>query len=378
MTEFEKNIVLEQETPVIHFQVEKGINTAALRASSFKPLLDKSMYRFLEKQKDLGNPIDFNGWLLKNSDESGNSEIKAFNYKMHITCDCKGTQGELFKSISDTRKYLLFNKRPAKNDLDEKRQATVYLSNYENININIKSFVSNRLNIVFNGERSDYSLLEFVEKYIKYFLLVYNFGQRPLKGYGSFRVKDDSQSKEQLEEIIHTYFNEEYDVIIRDKKNYKKEQFEDFVCKVIKGLRRDGNLRLAYPVEYLKLVDVEKTKKENKGINDIRKRSVFEHDGKKCGAKEYNDKVKKLFGLSANKDTRYPSPISFTKYGDYYVILLNKVLIENYYFKLNDIKSENNFDKRVFDSLKKGHPSATDGYKEMVKDLLNKLYGEDK
>lgn len=189
---------LVQQTPIIHFQHKE--DGACLRPSEVKPKLDKFIF------KELGKGNITNGqeiaaqkcWLISKNN-------KSLNYKMHISTDeipiksntidielkkmhQKSKDSELKKYIdsilTDKSKNLKnIPKSYFGNLCDGKGKEKVdnILSSYKET-----LFFSNplKLRIICNSKE----LREEINKYIKPFFLLNNFGTRQSKGFGSFKI----------------------------------------------------------------------------------------------------------------------------------------------------------------------------------------------
>ena len=167
-------IKLKQHTPLIHFQHDQ--EGATLRASEVKPKLDKYILTQLgggdyEKGKAEAKA---KGLLV------GKGDHPALNYKMRIVAEKEPYEHEV--TIVNAKKMAVF---------------------HDEINITVFSHYQ--------------KVIEKINQYVSDFFIVYNFGFRQSKGYGSFTVteidgmvRNDNGSKILLE-------SDEYDkVIIRD------------------------------------------------------------------------------------------------------------------------------------------------------------------
>lgn len=160
--DFELKYNLIAQSPQIHFQARNSGST--LRATEVKPKLDRYLIRLA---KIAG--VDYKNWML--SDNS-----KALDYKMRITAG-QNRIGDM--RIEDFRIYY-------GNMGAEERKELV--------------FRDCKLSIVcFNKE-----LRKFIDKYIKDFFIVTNFGTMQGKGFGSYVVEnwDAGMSVEAKEQYV--------------------------------------------------------------------------------------------------------------------------------------------------------------------------------
>jgi len=138
---FEKTYKLIPQTPLIHFQHRQS--GATLRASEVKPKLDKFL---LEKAKTEG--LDTTGWFV--------GETKALNYKLRFVDAEKNTP-------KDISKYKFYFGKDGKGLIFK--------------NVTMKVICINK------------SLREHLDKYIKEFFILNNFGTRQSKGFGGFWIE---------------------------------------------------------------------------------------------------------------------------------------------------------------------------------------------
>jgi hypothetical protein len=143
-------IKLKQHTPLIHFQHDQ--DGATLRASEVKPKLDK----YILKQLGWGDygkgkeEAKTKGWLV------GKGDHPALDYKMRIE-----TEGKRFE-----HKIKIIN-------------ANMIAVFYKGIIIRFLSINSD--------------LIQEIKKNVSDFFIVYNFGFRQSKGYGSFTVDNEKE-----------------------------------------------------------------------------------------------------------------------------------------------------------------------------------------
>lgn len=143
---------LIQETPMIHFQYSES--GAILRASDVKPRLDKFLIRQMEDDEKK---------RFKISDD-----YPALDYKLQVL-----TNGEPEIKNPDKISRAYFGNMKNTNRASHKK--TVFYT--EPILLKI---------ICFHPE-----LRELIDKHIRGFFLLHNFGTRQDKGFGSFRIQND-------------------------------------------------------------------------------------------------------------------------------------------------------------------------------------------
>ena len=138
-------VKLKQHTPLIHFQHDQ--EGATLRASEVKPKLDKYILKQLDTELRVQG--ESQGWIKRNNDKVW------LDYKMQIVAG--GRRYEHTLSI-----------------INDKNKCAVV---FEEVTMTIRC--PEHLSI----------LSETLKKHIRDFFVVYNFGFRQSKGYGSFTVK---------------------------------------------------------------------------------------------------------------------------------------------------------------------------------------------
>lgn len=311
---FERVINLKQETHLVHFQIKRGDAenkriSPTLRASEVKPQLDKEIVKYLERIKV--DKKEYKEWLAYNSDEKNNKDFCALNYKMSITANYD-EDNMLLASYSfndknnpknnNNLKYLLFTNFDTKNNSKQE----FILSLYKDTKITLKSLVTKKIKFEFNGVDKEWNLLEFVSEFLNYFLVVYSFGYRQLKCFGTYNTCDN---KDDLEKIKYA------SKIFNDKKI--------IAYKITSGLKLNGFYKLVK--NYIAFV--RECKKNSKFVSYFNLGADIKN--RKC--------LRKLFGLSEIVDEnekllegeRYPSPLSFKKYGNYVLLVVDKDLIGN-------------------------------------------------
>lgn len=183
-------VTLKQHTPLIHF--EQDVEGATLRATEFKPKLDKFLIENIfsndkEQYKDL---------LI-------NGQEKAFDYKVKI----KIKEGPIKKNIkikdSKCFKSLYFGYMGDGKEKD--------LSFYENIEVEFFSFKN--------------KIIEKIKEVLPKFLFFTNFGTRQNKGFGSFFIDKSDPLYPKEDGIINfskRYKNQFLYLQLNDKLESKK------------------------------------------------------------------------------------------------------------------------------------------------------------
>jgi hypothetical protein len=177
---YELEVILKQETPIIHFQAEEY--GAIIRGSELKPKLDK----YLEC-----NGVNVNKWKL-------NEQSGALDYKVRIT-----VSGEPVRSFTKKEKiewketHDEAEKIPPQNKVNK-----MYFGKLQSV------FYEDDIKVIFTSFVP--GLLETIEENIETFFWVTNFGARQSKGFGGFTVtkingQDVTKNRnviERLESII--------------------------------------------------------------------------------------------------------------------------------------------------------------------------------
>lgn len=258
-------IELKQNTPLIQFQGEQY--HATLRASEFKPKLDK----FLIK-KTFNDDFDrYNKYLIGYKEGKVKSDFngkEAFNYKLKIIVN-DNNQLEKKPILSRDRLPLYFANM---GDDGEKNWRVTYS------NITLEFFSYNK------------EILRKIAIDLPAFLMRNNFGQRQSKGYGSFYINDN---------LKYTLDNEE--------KRYMGRTLESIKPKIILKLNVEEpfkeiekfhkKLRNEYIREYIK----NKYKHSNLKFIDVKQeiKDIFKEDNKEVGEGII---VKDLLGLAVEED----------------------------------------------------------------------------
>lgn len=306
-TPFRKTFVLKQQTPMIHFQhADSG---AVIRASEFKPKMDK----FLVKK--LGEEKVNDDWKLKQTDSENNEKPKtlALNYKVKIWSMGKPQKSktvEYTNEFNDLKK--LYNEpknipKDKKNELNRKfpKINGMYFGNMGN--------VEEYKETVFYKDCIYVEIYCFVEGLLKYisdnmaeFLLVTNFGTRQSKGFGGFALVADSEEK--YIEPINLLDEGNYKYIYGNFANCKdKLKAAQAIYSVMKGgINRSWNKN-------------EKKYEDSKYIKGYIQRAYLDERDKDKTEKIGSDKA---FMKGNVIKTEYPSKIeaqkdNYTKYKDF-------------------------------------------------------------
>lgn len=201
-TTYRKTYVLRQQTPMIHFQHRD--NGVAIRASEFKPKLDKFLLKKLSN-----NLSGKENWILKQADEDQNRP-PAFNYKVRIVANGKPIKSETIER--DFKKAI--NKEKCKGDRDKLRTLNkdvdaqyakkginnMYFGNMvkadddkykykEALEMSYKETIFYKADIYVEIQCFVKGLLSFIDANMAEFLLVTNFGTRQSKGFGCFSLE---------------------------------------------------------------------------------------------------------------------------------------------------------------------------------------------
>lgn len=248
-------VTLKQCTPMIHFQSEQY--GATLRATEFKPKLDKFLIKYaFEKQFD-----NYKHYLIgyKNGKIQKDFEYKeAFNYKLRI---CNVINLRHPSQIE----YL-------NNSTGKEQNFPLYFGNMGNDkNKNENNHNKNKFVFCDTLDLKFFSFYkEIIDKIIKFlpdFLMNTNFGQRQSKGFGSFYINDlneyfyNENKKKYSEDEVKKFYKLKYnfevnttsdDKRIKDKDEKYREQYSLF--KKINGfyvsLRAETTKQDPYIKEY--------------------------------------------------------------------------------------------------------------------------------
>jgi len=171
---FKKTVMLQQHTPLIHFQHQQ--DGATLRATEFKPKLDKYIWQKWIREEG-SDKLAFEkychymvGYSAKVRDDlwkKFKTDYRALNYKVQIIPVSKEKHIELPKSYPN-----FFANMGIKNPEELKA-----FSMFDKLRVTFKSFFD--------------SLFDVIEDSLPDFLMNNNFGTRQSKGFGSFYIHPD-------------------------------------------------------------------------------------------------------------------------------------------------------------------------------------------
>lgn len=156
-------IKLKQHTPIIQFQGEQ--DGAVLRATEFKPKLDKFLIRYAYNNKF----DEYKRYLIGYKEEKEDRDFKdkkAFNYKVRF-----------FIEEGERKKYPIPNNFPLYLANMGKTEDTNYFVFCDEITLEIFSYEEKIIN----------KIVEILPE----FLINHNFGQRQSKGFGSFYINNE-------------------------------------------------------------------------------------------------------------------------------------------------------------------------------------------
>ena len=167
---FKKSYRLAAQTPMIHFQWNQ--QGATLRASEVKPKLDKFLITKLEGFEKVLEEKE--NWLLGYPLKYKSEYRAALNYKLYITADKV--------QVEEPPKFGLYYGNMGVYDEEKKAK-----------------FIIGDCNLTVNCLSPD--LLNFIDKNIREFFVIYNFGRMNDKGFGSF-VIDGHYSDKEIGEVL--------------------------------------------------------------------------------------------------------------------------------------------------------------------------------
>ena len=202
-----KTFELEQQTSMWHFQGREA--GAALRATEVKPKLDRFLIEWCKKMHQLDILKEKKNWLA-------DKDHPAFAYKLRIEN----------KEGNRINQELLKNTLSFGVNLANKKDK-------DNAKFAVKAKESLQLTIMcFHRD-----LLEMLIECLPTFFLLYNFGTRQSKGFGSFVLKDSAAKAEQL--LTDWYGDKPIYVIDYDMEDSidEKELFHDIevIYQALKG-----------------------------------------------------------------------------------------------------------------------------------------------
>lgn len=212
MSEFYKEYVLYQHTPILHFQYQE--NGASIRVSELKPKLDRFLIAAWtgKHENDLKARVksmsqDHKKFLRSKKKDN---EVPALDYSVSVlssesTPEVKYIEGPYpmyFGNLGDQKKHLLYEKA---------------------------------VKLEFKSTNSD--LLKEIGQYLPSFLLWNNFGTRQSKGFGSYFLPtwDEQMAGEQPRYHFDLQFDREQDV---HKAVF--EQIDLFYRTLRSGINRKG------------------------------------------------------------------------------------------------------------------------------------------
>ncbi|NLK92335.1 MAG: hypothetical protein GX273_04270 [Bacteroidales bacterium] len=222
---YKLEFTLKQHTPLIHFQhYQEG---ATLRATEVKPKLDRFIIEKLtgksgkEAFEVFKANAEWRKWLV------GKGEHPALDYKMRIISKSENRYFLPLAMTPNTRKYNNREnklKEHIKNSINidvELLTSTAFFANQDKFSFRfnevdtIKTKCSNMqfavlqksLDLVILSRLED-NFKNQIEKLIKDFFALYNFGMRSSKGFGSFSINDkNNQNKNSFEESLKSTFD---------------------------------------------------------------------------------------------------------------------------------------------------------------------------
>jgi len=188
-------ITLKQCTPMIHFQSEQY--GATLRATEFKPKLDKFLIKYAFKNQF----NNYKYYLVGYKDGKTQKDFdgkEAFDYKLRI-CNVMNLK------IQEISQHCSF-----------------YFNNIKKDNIDKNKFViCDSLDVEFFSLNKE--ILDIIKKYLEGFLLLTNFGFRQDKGFGSFYIVSQKSPISIIKKFNHNkkffyikYKNSDWKSIIDD------------------------------------------------------------------------------------------------------------------------------------------------------------------
>ncbi len=214
-------VKLEAQSPMIHFQANKGHPGVTVRASEVKPKLDKFLIRKLQKRDGIQNVEQIK---KKYSSFFIDSTHNALNYKMKMEMGQHQQSSLIDLSSGKKYKYELYYGNLGKEG-DEKKMGVL----------------SNPSVLIF-CVIADLRIL--IQEYIIEFFIVTNFGAMQNKGFGSFlpnSCKYASVLKTEQEKEIAEYLLEDIVDSMKNRRNCKKSCYSICFNEIRQNSRENKN-----------------------------------------------------------------------------------------------------------------------------------------
>lgn len=334
-------VILEQHTPLIHFQHDQY--GATLRASEVKPKLDRFLLGKLKKDSDIviqslafcieGTTIDqikdiaFE-YIFNKKMKWMNAKNKSFLYKMHI--NTKDENRVDLRMSDNAFPFMLCN-------MDKEGDELIQFSYYTEIELKIMA--------------QDEKLLSKIDCYIDEFFAITNFGNRQNKGFGSFyrkgRSKNDFQKDILKQYPTNRIWVKNIDNHVKDLNGFKSlfGKIEHDYKELKSGLSgrrpkpsclsryfKSKDENIINEKEVIKCMVMNNTYINGYPQNTLYIRSCLGlTDGVKL-TDAMEIKIKHLFQDENDEIERYQSPITFKIFDNYIFVLANNTF--------NDIKDE--------------------------------------
>ena len=179
---FQKTYVLQPHSPLIHFQT--NADGVSLRATEVKPKLDTFLKMRYRKKYDKEIPEK---WIIPSKKED---ETPALDYKLRF----RQTQLLSTEKLGIRTDYDIFygNMVSKKKRMNKHSEPIT-----EKKGLKIKEEMTV---ICFQSE-----LMDWIDKSIRDFFVVTNFGTMQRKGFGSFLVEGTNYNKEKIANLLTTY-----------------------------------------------------------------------------------------------------------------------------------------------------------------------------
>lgn len=302
MSECIKEYHLKQETPILHFQYDqKG---ATLRGSDVKPRLDKFLIRQIEAEnkKNQGNAekkIDWKKFRISDDHDALNYQIQIRAVGEHENINYQEKYKAYFGNMFDKSVLKEYEQNFGVNEDEAKRKLSKFGVFYpDGIIVRI---------ICFNND-----LMEEIEKHIRAFFILNNFGTRQDKGFGSFTI-DDTEG-DFAKQIMSTYMASEgfYPYQI-ETKGCSDDNLLDNLSVLYQFIKSGINFGSTYKksilTEYMLTKNIAGEKralKESKVAPKVKKdkrdgKKVFVEDEKPPKAVTEEHYIRAILGVSGNQ-----------------------------------------------------------------------------
>jgi len=350
MSELKWIFDLRQHTPIIHFQpTDIGV---CLRATEVKPKFDKFLLKhqiFTENQKQQ--------WFYQTEDGQLSS-------KMKLRFEPKG-------KMVRTYEYECRNNKTDEipRGIEERKIHPLYFGNQGcRGRENIKEAIFFDDGIKGSVQCFSTEFLKVIKEYMPIFFLLYNFGTRQDKGFGSFSISGNSRVTDVFEKIKKYEPNAyclDYQILGKNSKITKKERLDDI--QLLYGIMKGGINNTKQNLEQYYKGAIFRYYLEKGIVSEKKVMKEFLFNGNEIGedrepryirgalgiANQYsystdNNKKIRVF-VTHNTIKRYSSPIYFKVLGRYTFLFLRHLPgeLKNEEFLFSVKRSNQSWEKKL-------------------------------